>query len=198
MQAHHRTVSSKLYRVAFVVALVIDPSLKAQDAFAPIQLGQVTFTGSVRDRVENWEWFTPASRDPKYTFDGNTIRLGISENLKSFDWMAEIETPILLWRIAPVPLNLAGRDYNLAGLGSYLVNAVGDCNVATAVARLHSSFTPIARAETRTLARKRRSFDAVSRATPRSAKPIAQPGSFFGGRRSMRSCQPKSPRPVLV
>jgi hypothetical protein len=30
--------------------------------------------------------------------------------------------------ISPVPLNLAGRDSNLVGLGSYLVNAVGDCN----------------------------------------------------------------------
>jgi hypothetical protein len=30
--------------------------------------------------------------------------------------------------IAPVFLNLAGRDYNKVGLGSYLVNAVGDCN----------------------------------------------------------------------
>jgi hypothetical protein len=30
--------------------------------------------------------------------------------------------------IAPVNLNLAGRDYNKVGLGSYLVNAVGDCN----------------------------------------------------------------------
>ena len=30
--------------------------------------------------------------------------------------------------IAPVPLNLAGRDRGLVGLGSYLVNAIGDCN----------------------------------------------------------------------
>jgi hypothetical protein len=30
--------------------------------------------------------------------------------------------------IAPVPLNLAGKDQNLVGYGSYLVNAVGDCN----------------------------------------------------------------------
>jgi hypothetical protein len=30
--------------------------------------------------------------------------------------------------IAPVPLKMAGLDPNLVGLGSYLVNAVGDCN----------------------------------------------------------------------
>ena len=31
--------------------------------------------------------------------------------------------------IAPVPLNLRGKDRELVGLGSYLVNAVGSCNM---------------------------------------------------------------------
>jgi hypothetical protein len=30
--------------------------------------------------------------------------------------------------IAPVPLNLIGKDQQMVGLGSYLVNAIGDCN----------------------------------------------------------------------
>jgi hypothetical protein len=30
--------------------------------------------------------------------------------------------------IAPVPLNLTGKNLNLVGLGSYIVNAQGDCN----------------------------------------------------------------------
>jgi hypothetical protein len=32
------------------------------------------------------------------------------------------------FEIAPVPLNLAGKDRDLVGLGSYLVNAVASCN----------------------------------------------------------------------
>jgi hypothetical protein len=32
------------------------------------------------------------------------------------------------FEIAPVPLNLEGKNHALVGLGSYLVNAVGDCN----------------------------------------------------------------------
>jgi hypothetical protein len=32
------------------------------------------------------------------------------------------------FQIAPVPLNLDGRDRDMVGLGSYLVNAIGDCN----------------------------------------------------------------------
>jgi hypothetical protein len=30
--------------------------------------------------------------------------------------------------IAPVPLNMTGKDPNFVGYGSYLVNASGDCN----------------------------------------------------------------------
>jgi hypothetical protein len=32
------------------------------------------------------------------------------------------------FQIAPVPLNMKGKDFALVGLGSFLVNAVGDCN----------------------------------------------------------------------
>jgi hypothetical protein len=32
------------------------------------------------------------------------------------------------FRIAPVPLNLEGKDADLVGLGSYIVNAANDCN----------------------------------------------------------------------
>lgn len=32
------------------------------------------------------------------------------------------------FQLAPVPLNMTGRDSSLVGYGSYLVNAVGDCN----------------------------------------------------------------------
>src|SRR5438105_3030440 len=32
------------------------------------------------------------------------------------------------FKIAPVPLNLDGKNHALVGLGSYIVNAQGDCN----------------------------------------------------------------------
>jgi hypothetical protein len=32
------------------------------------------------------------------------------------------------FQIAPVPLNLKGKNHELVGLGSYIVNAQGDCN----------------------------------------------------------------------
>lgn len=83
---------------SLVPALIICGSLplQAQQDFAPITLGSVTFSGSVRDRVENWDWFTPAAGEHLYTFNGTTIRLALSQNLKPFDWTFELEAPILL------------------------------------------------------------------------------------------------------
>lgn len=40
------------------------------------------------------------------------------------------------FEIAPVPLNLEGKKRALVGLGSYIVNAAGDCNAC------HTSFVP--------------------------------------------------------
>jgi len=79
--------------VGLAAILTAGCALEAQDTDAP---GPLVFNGSIRDRIENWHWFTPASGTNKYTFDGNTVRLGISQNRKAFDWMFEIEVPILL------------------------------------------------------------------------------------------------------
>ena len=62
-------------------------------------------------------------------------------------------------RDIPVPLNLEGKDRNLVGLGSYLVNAVATAMVATPAAGLQTSTTP--QAETPTLASRRRPIPTV-------------------------------------
>jgi len=48
-----------------------------------------------------------------------------SDNGKDNDDESKIKTG---FAIAPVPLNLKGKNRALVGLGSYLVNAAGDCN----------------------------------------------------------------------
>lgn len=67
-----------------------------QQAPEPIKLGSVTLGGSIRSRVEAWDWFTPDTGDPTYAFMGNHLRLNLSQSKKSFDWMVELEAPILL------------------------------------------------------------------------------------------------------
>ena len=70
--------------------------LGAQQTFEPIKLGSLVFSGSVRTRIENWRWFTPASGDPEYTFDGSTLRFGLSQRRERMDWNVELEAPVLL------------------------------------------------------------------------------------------------------
>jgi hypothetical protein len=45
------------------------------------------------------------------------------------------------FELAPVPLNLAGKDRRLVGLGSYLVNAVSECN-GCHTASLEAKYSP--------------------------------------------------------
>jgi hypothetical protein len=80
-------------RLLVAALAMLSSALQAQDTSLPASL---VFTGSIRDRVENWQWFTPTTGKNKYTFDGNTVRLGLSQNREAFDWMVEIEVPILL------------------------------------------------------------------------------------------------------
>ena len=57
---------------------------------------QLTFSGSIRSRVENWGWFQANSGESSYTYVGNTIRFGLSRSLPRFDWNLEFEAPVLL------------------------------------------------------------------------------------------------------
>ena len=46
------------------------------------------------------------------------------------------------YAVAPVKLNMAGRDSQLVGLGSYLVNVVGDCNGCHSKAQYTTNGSP--------------------------------------------------------
>ena len=62
----------------------------------PIQLGPVTFTGSLRARFYAWDWFQPASGQNQYEYSGNILRLNFAEKLRGWDWDAEFAVPFLL------------------------------------------------------------------------------------------------------
>ncbi len=87
---------SGFIRLALVGVATLLPLLGQQPAPTPVKVGTWTLTGSIRSRVENWEWFTPNTGDPGYTFLGNHLRLGLAKQGKKLDWVFEIESPILL------------------------------------------------------------------------------------------------------
>ena len=62
----------------------------------PIKIGSVTFTGSLRARIEAFDWFQPASGDNAYAYSGNILRFGFSQKRETWDWNAEFAVPFLL------------------------------------------------------------------------------------------------------
>ena len=65
-------------------------------AAAPIKLGKVTITGSVRTRLEGWDWFQSDTGDPNYAYSGSIARISFSQSLEKMDWQVELAAPLLL------------------------------------------------------------------------------------------------------
>lgn len=99
-------------------AFALQP-LHGQTAPEPIKLGSVILSGSIRSRIEAWEWFTPNSGNPGYAFMGNHLRLNFSRPGKRFDWTIELASPILLG--LPDDAVAAGQQGQLGMGGSYFV-----------------------------------------------------------------------------
>jgi hypothetical protein len=88
---------------------------------APIKLGSLTVTGSLRSRVYFWDWFQPTAGNNNYQYSGNIFRIGFSQNRDTWDWNAEFAVPFLLG----LPANATGTGANQGalGLGSNYVSA---------------------------------------------------------------------------
>jgi hypothetical protein len=63
---------------------------------SPIQLGPVTFSGSIRARLYDWDWFQPSTGENQYQYSGNLLRLNFAEKLRGWDWDAEFAVPFML------------------------------------------------------------------------------------------------------
>jgi hypothetical protein len=85
----------------------------APDASDPIKIGDVTFTGSLRSRMYDWDWFQPASGNNSYLYSGNILRFGFSQDRDDWDWNAEFAVPFLLG----LPSNATGTGPQQGGLG---------------------------------------------------------------------------------
>src|SRR5581483_3488260 len=60
-----------------------------------IKVGDVTVFGSLRTRVESWDWFD-GNANNDYSYPGSILRLGLSQSRKAFDWQLEFGLPFLL------------------------------------------------------------------------------------------------------
>jgi len=68
----------------------------AQSASPPqLKIGDVTVSGSLRTRVESWDWFQGGANNG-YTFPGSLFRFSLARTVKSYDWQLELAVPFLL------------------------------------------------------------------------------------------------------
>jgi hypothetical protein len=114
---------------ACVLLLLISGSALAQDP-QPIQIGSMTFSGSIRERYEAWDWFTPTTPNAQnlYGFSGTVIRFGLSQDREKYDWKVEFEAPILLG--IPDKAVLASPQGQLGLGGSYYAANNKETNTA--------------------------------------------------------------------
>ncbi|MGA8594457.1 MAG: alginate export family protein [Bryobacteraceae bacterium] len=73
-----------------------DPGPADGDASDTVKLGNVTFSGALRLRLYDWDWFQPSSGNNSYVYSGNWLRFGFSEKLDTWEWNVEFAVPFLL------------------------------------------------------------------------------------------------------
>jgi hypothetical protein len=74
----------------------------------------IKWSGSVRSRVEIWDWFK-GSADSNYAFSGSTLKLAAGRQTMKIEWRAELEAPVLLG----LPTNsIASGAQGQLGLGA--------------------------------------------------------------------------------
>jgi hypothetical protein len=98
-----------ILRTVFAIFLTVVPPLLAGEAgqagapakaaaapaITPIKWGNVTVSGSIRTRLEMWDWME-GSANSGYAFSGNIFKLSLSSGNKRADWQVELAAPVLL------------------------------------------------------------------------------------------------------
>ncbi len=84
-----------MLRILSLCALAVLGCFAQTPASDPITIGGVTVSGSLRTRVESWDWFGGGANG-EYTYPGSILRLSFSESRKTLDWQVEFALPFLL------------------------------------------------------------------------------------------------------
>jgi len=79
----------------FALAVSALPFVVAQSHDDPLKIGDVVVSGSLRTRVESWDWFQ-GNASNEYTFPGSIFRLSLSQTSQRYDWQLEFAVPFLL------------------------------------------------------------------------------------------------------
>src|SRR5689334_10586409 len=72
------------------------PSPTPEPTTQSLNIGGLTFSGSLRGRAENWSWFEAPRGQSDYTFGALLLRLCVSQKREKFDWLIEGLSPWLI------------------------------------------------------------------------------------------------------
>ncbi|HWQ56113.1 MAG TPA: alginate export family protein [Bryobacteraceae bacterium] len=96
-----------IHRLTIVCFLTVSAALP--------QAGKLEVRGSLRTRLEMWDWFEGAG-DNSYAYSGNLLRLGIGQQRVGWDWQVEFAAPLLFGlpdgALAPAPQLQLGLGAN--------------------------------------------------------------------------------------
>jgi len=108
----------------FLAGMACAQTISAPDA--PIKIGDVEVTGTLRSRLYVWNWFQAANGENQYTYSGNYLRLNLAEKFSAWDWDAEYAVPFLLGLPAtatdPAPQGALGLGANYFSANSSAQN----------------------------------------------------------------------------
>jgi hypothetical protein len=122
------TSTAVLLALAQLCMAQTKPETPPPAAPKPIRLGSLIFTGSLRSRVEAFDWFQPSTPvDNAYGYSGNILRFGISQKKATWDWNTEFAVPFLLGlpanATAPAPQGALGLGSNYFAGNNKIRNA---------------------------------------------------------------------------
>jgi hypothetical protein len=156
-------------QLALVAGSAYGQAAAAGDAAAPIKLGDVTVTGSLRSRLYGWDWFQPTAGDNSYAYSGNLLRVGFSQSREKWDWNAEFAVPFILG--LPANPTGTGPQQGALGLGSNYLSANGGSQNAAMLfpKQLYIRFDGMAGIKAQTLKIGRFEFNDGSEIAPKNA-----------------------------
>ncbi|HSE98745.1 MAG TPA: alginate export family protein [Blastocatellia bacterium] len=134
-------------------------------SYEPIKIGGVTFSGSLRIRVEDFDWFETSKADGDYTFGAAQLRLSLGQQKESLDWQVEGEFP---WLINLPDNAIAPAPQGQLGLGASYFAASGTRDVSAVLKQAYVRFKGIAGDKASSLRIGRFEFSDGLEVTPKS------------------------------
>ena len=111
-----RAFLKKFFCLSIGIVPLIAQSGDGTQQASPLQIGSVTFSVNVRERVEFWDWFGGKGEN-QYVFSGTLAQFALSQTSSNFDWKVDFAVPIFLG--LPTKAVVAAPQGQLGLGGSY-------------------------------------------------------------------------------